>query len=237
MENKSQQKVYRNIISQFVSMLQKGELKPGDRLPAERVLADMLQISRSSVREALKVMETIGMLTIRRGGGAYVREPDFSPFINTIAPLMVLRDNFQPELLELRELLEVKAAGLAAESEDESIINTLSDIVTRMEQALDLDSSFENAKLDLEFHDCIFRNCKNTLLKKSVSYINSIMEISIKDSREVLMKERVNALKLYNQHKDIFLAISQGDKTLSEERMRNHIRQVIKIYNEIEQKK
>lgn len=101
-------RVYQEIISQFVEMLREDRIKVGERLPSERSLADMFQVSRPSVREALRVMETIGIIETRPGGGAFVTDLNLAPFINTFAPLITRREGFEMELLDLRELLEVK---------------------------------------------------------------------------------------------------------------------------------
>ncbi|MBI9104266.1 MAG: FadR family transcriptional regulator [Spirochaetales bacterium] len=225
-------KVYQDIISEFVSMLRKNELTVGERLPAERVLAAGMNVSRSSVREALKVMETLGMVDIRRGGGAYITELDFAPFINTIAPLVTRSPGFELELLELRELIEVKAAALLSVKESKEAEVALTGIIRRMESALLVNDPEINARLDLEFHSCIFNYCGNSVLKQTSEYINSLLEISISGNRKILMKEEINAVKLFEQHKEILDAILAGKMSLTEKRMRDHIKQVVKIYDE-----
>ena len=82
-------KVSQLIIEQFINMIKEGKLKMGDRLPPERTLAEMFNVSRASVREAFSAMEIIGLIEVRQGEGSYITELNIGPFINTIAPLFV----------------------------------------------------------------------------------------------------------------------------------------------------
>ena len=107
-------RIYQNIIEQFVYLVKEGKLKVGDKLPSERTLAEMFNVSRASVREAFSAMEIIGLIEVRKGEGTYVSNLNISPFINTIAPLFINNENMETDLLEFRKLIEVEAVKLAA---------------------------------------------------------------------------------------------------------------------------
>ena len=225
-------RVYQEILSQFVEMLRDDRITVGERLPSERTLAEMFHVSRPSVREALRVMETIGLIETRPGGGAFVTDLNLAPFINTFAPLITRRDGFEMELLDLRELLEVKAVGLAAESANLETIKSLEKIIQRMKLALDEKDADEGARCDIEFHKIIFKGSNNFILMQAAGYVNSLMEISIKGNRSLLLQEEENAVKLYSEHKSIFEAIKQKDPVLSSKRMKKHIQRVRILYQE-----
>ena len=225
-------RVYQEIISQFVEMLRDDRIKVGDRLPSERNLADMFQVSRPSVREALRVMETIGIIETRAGGGAFVTDLNLAPFINTFAPLIIRRKGFEMELLDLRELLEVKAVGLTAESARPEAILSLDKIIQRMYRALENKDIEESALCDIEFHKTIFKSSGNYVLMQTANYVNSLMEISIKGNRALLLREEKNGVKLCSEHKSIFEAIKQKDPVLARERMNKHIEGVRILFQE-----
>ena len=225
-------RVYQEIISQFVEMLRDDRVKVGERLPSERALAEMFHVSRPSVREALRVMETIGLIETRPGGGAFVTDLNLAPFINTFAPLITRRDGFEMELLDLRELLEVKAVELAAKFANPRAIEALGKIIQKMSQALGDKDTEASALCDIEFHKKIFESSGNYILLQAAGYVNSLMEISIKGNRAMILREKDNAIKLYSEHKSIFEAIKQNNPVLARERMNLHIDRVRVLYQE-----
>ncbi len=225
-----QGKVYQEIISRFVEMLRSGSLKAGDRLPAERLLAVEFGVSRSSVREALKVIETIGLIEIRGGGGAFVSNLNLAPFISIFAPLITRRKGFELELLDLRELLEVKAAGLIAENINLDMIESFETIINNMRSSIENNDTESGAILDIEFHKLIFSNSGNYVLSQAAEYVNSLMEISIKENRSFLLKERENAERLFSEHYDIYNAIKKGDSESAKNLMAEHINRVRGLY-------
>ena len=83
------QKIYKNIVEQIVDLIHDGSLKKGDKLPPERSLADMMNVSRTSVREALKVMEIMGIIEIRPGEGSVVSDFNAEPFLSMIWPVIL----------------------------------------------------------------------------------------------------------------------------------------------------
>jgi len=230
-------RVYQEIISQFVEMLRDDRIKVGERLPSERALADMFQVSRPSVREALRVMETIGLIETRPGGGAFVTDLNLAPFINTFAPLITRREGFEMELLDLRELLEVKAVELAAKSAKQEAVESLGKIIQKMSLALETRDIELSALCDIEFHKKIFESSGNYILLQVAGYVNSLMEISIKGNRALLLKEEDNATKLYSEHKSIFEAIKKNNPVLAREQMNQHINRVRVLYQETLKKK
>ncbi|HOV63979.1 MAG TPA: GntR family transcriptional regulator, partial [Spirochaetia bacterium] len=132
----SQNRVYQDIISQLVDFICRGELKPGDSLPSERKLSEQFQVSRASVREAIRVMEVIGLLRVQPGGGVFVTELDIHPFLRIIAPLLLRHEHYELELLDLRRILEVRGAQMAAEQITPERAAYISEPVLMMDPAL-----------------------------------------------------------------------------------------------------
>ena len=97
------QKIYKNIVEQIVDLIHDGSLKKGDKLPPERSLADMMNVSRTSVREALKVMEIMGIIEIRPGEGSVVSDFNAEPFLSMIWPVILANKDMEKDLLELKK--------------------------------------------------------------------------------------------------------------------------------------
>ncbi len=144
------QHVWSSVVDQIRELIDSGRLKPGDRLPSERQLCTQLGISRVSVREALRVLESVGYVEVRSGSGAYVREV---PGVGRI-PHDWLRehDGLVERLFELRELAEPGLASMVAEEPDETIIPALRATIEEMADAADADDLLRAIAADAEFH-------------------------------------------------------------------------------------
>jgi len=116
-------------------LIQSGQLKIGDQLPPERVLAEQFKVSRQSLREAFRVMEVIGIIEVRPAG-TFVTQLNVGNFMITIAPLFMLTSNTEQDLLEFRRLLETEAVRLAAEKQIQPAINRLHEAVALMRQSM-----------------------------------------------------------------------------------------------------
>ena len=225
-------RVYQEIIAQFVEMIKDDRIKVGEKLPAERILAEMFHVSRPSVREALRVMETIGLIEIRAGGGAYVTELNLGPFLSMFAPLFTRRQGFELELIDLREMLELKAAALAAEYCDNEAASYLEETIIMMREALDNNDPDAGARSDIAFHTRIFEKSNNFVLQKASEFVNSLLELSIEGSRTLVLEKEEDAAQLYEDHRLIFKAIRENNPGIARERMAAHIEMVKRITKE-----
>src|SRR5712692_3774719 len=106
-------RLYQSIVEQIESLLEKGELRPGDQLPPERALAEQFQVSRASVREALRTLELLGVVETRAGGGTFVRQvaPD-----DLVRPLhsLISRGHRVRDVIPLRGLIEPSLSEISA---------------------------------------------------------------------------------------------------------------------------
>jgi DNA-binding FadR family transcriptional regulator len=139
-------------------------LRAGDALPPETDLARQLGVSRNSVREAVKALESLGVLEARRGSGLYVREFSFNPLLENLSYglLFDLRD--LAELLEVRRVLETGLIGAAMAAMPASTLDALQVTIARMGALAGQDESF--AEEDRQFHQILFEPLGNrTLLK------------------------------------------------------------------------
>ncbi|MGI6570261.1 MAG: FadR/GntR family transcriptional regulator [Caldicoprobacterales bacterium] len=232
-------KVSQLIIEQFINMIKEGKLKMGDRLPPERTLAEMFNVSRASVREAFSAMEIIGLIEVRQGEGSYITELNIGPFINTIAPLFVQNETMESDLLEFRKLIEIEAVRLAAKKQvldtqvkdKKSRLNIafLEKQLSIMYEALNKNDINLGAEADIQFHKVIFKLTDNIILIKASECIAYILESSVKFNRTKILTDSNNTKELYSQHYQIYEAIKLGNSELAAQIMEKHLNFVNEI--------
>ena len=153
-------KVYTMVADQILASIRNGSLKPGDQLPSEARLAEQFAISRSSVREALRALEILGVIESRMGVGSFVRG---LPTTSVLTPLDELLKGGTPlEIVECRKAVEPDIALLAARRRDQEDLRALRNSLKQMEQQIgEPEASLE---VDLEFHLLLARACRNPVL-------------------------------------------------------------------------
>ncbi len=214
-------RVYEQIVDQIRQLIQRGDLKPGDRLMSERELSELLGVSRTSVREALSALDFLGILESRQGEGTFIANVSEQSLIEPLALIMAMDREASLELLEVRKMLEVEAAELAAiRSTDENLLQ-MKDALELMERDLEQHSLGEEG--DAKFHYHIAEATNNKVLVKLMNTISDLLVQNMRTSRKYLYTSEGNAEKLYLQHLNIFNAIRQRDPVLAKEEMYNHL--------------
>ena len=143
-------RVYDSIVDQIRRLIADGTWKPGQRLPSERELTEMLSVGRTSVREALRILEGMGFIEIRAGDGSFVRESVVVPSRLHELINLVQGDEYIADLMETRELIESQIAFIAAESATPEDIADLEAIVDR--QAASMEKGDGRVEDNIEFH-------------------------------------------------------------------------------------
>ena len=224
MEIKSIQtkKIYKNIVEQIVYLIREGSLKCGDKLPPERTLAEMLNVSRASLREALSVMEIMGIVDIRPGEGSFVSDFNVQPFLSLVLPLLLKEGSTEDDLIEFRMLLEIAGIQLVIKNADSNIdqLNELKEILNEMEQKID--DADAGARLDVKFHSILFSMSNNKVLIKVLEYIGFILERSVKFNRSVILQKHDKARDILNCHMNIYDAILKRDMALAQQAVEKH---------------
>lgn len=218
-------RIYQNIIEQFIKLIKDGNLKAGDKLPAERILAEKFNVSRSSIREAFRVLDIIGLIEVRPGEGTFITDLNIAPFINTIAPLFVKDENMENDLLEFRKMIELEAVKLAVQKGpgNKTGLGMLEQAIARMKEAIDKDDINLGAEADIDFHKAIFNITDSYILIKVAECISYILEASVRFNREKILKNRENTKELYQQHVAIYKAIKEGNLQFATESMLKHL--------------
>ena len=213
-------KVYEEVVAQLERLILDGTLRPGDKLPPERELAERFDVSRSAVREAIRALELKGFVEPRPGEGTLVRIPTIESLLNPLASLLGRKHDLVAELLEVREMIEPAVAARAARNagpEDlarmEDILNRQKEKVSRHELAIEEDS---------EFHYTIARATKNSVILK---VLDMMMDI-LRESRERSLQVEGRREKSLAGHRRIFNAIKRRDAEAAEAAMRQHLLEI-----------
>jgi GntR family transcriptional regulator, transcriptional repressor for pyruvate dehydrogenase complex len=218
-------KISEEIVSQVKQLISKGELKPGDRIPSERELATMLGVSRPSVREAIMVLEAMGFVESRQGGGTYVKALTEASIMNPLAKLVEKRD---PELLrslaEVRMGLESWSAYLAAQRATNSDIAEMRRLYKVMEKQAA--KGGWSPDVDAEFHYAITSASHNSLQMHVLDSIHSLFHATIQVALMEFYQQEGHVQLLLTHHHDIMEAIAAHDPELARKKMMEHLAMV-----------
>lgn len=221
-------KIYQYILEQFVHLVSTGALQPGDKIPSERELAESFAVSRPSVREALRVLEIIGLIDIQPGGGAYLKEMELGPFISVVAPLLFSREQFDIELLELRELIEIRAIELLPAKMSQEALEPLALAITEMRRALQEDDTEAGALADIEFHRSLLLASESFILQKVLELIVSLFEHAVRGGRSLVLEKHEDAAQLLADHEGIYQALLDNNNVLAKTLLASHL-QMVKV--------
>ena len=219
--------LYKQVAEQLQQMILSEELRPGAKLPGERELAERLQVSRTVVREAIRALAVRGLLKIKPGCGTYVRAldaKDVSGPIELFLRLYKSPDRFD-ELFQVRRMIEIECAGLAAAHASQDDLATLERAVEGMAENVDDPETF--TRQDLAFHMALASATHNGLLPLLLSPITRLLfELILLSVHGPSASER----GLYH-HKSILEAIRKGDHESAREAMRDHLRTSQELVN------
>lgn len=210
---------------QLAGMIAERRWKPGEKLPPEMDLCEVLKVGRSTLREALKSLAFIGMVRMRAGDGTYVSEMPHRVLDRMLAQGLLKTEKDLADVCETRMILETESAALAAERARAEDLNSLESLISRGREALAKDrGSFSSA--DLNFHLAVANASGNQLLPRLLSDIRAVLGEWIEKSQE-LPGLRENAQE---QHERIFGYIVGRDPDLARTEMRLHLETFQRAY-------
>ena len=159
-------RLYEQIVAQIEERILKGDLRPGDKLPAERELAEQFGVSRTAIREAMKALTQRGLVEIQPGRGTFVTDSTSMVVRHSIDMLVrVGNETGTKDLVEVREILEPEIAALAAVRASSGDIEAMEDAVEAMDQAMGDSDTFIEA--DLDFHLALAQGSNNSKARQS----------------------------------------------------------------------
>lgn len=213
-------KVYEQVIEQIKQMIADGSLKKGDKLPAERDMVEKFQVSRTSIREALRALEIIGLIETRQGEGNFISSKMENSLFEPLSIMFMLQQSNPVEILELRRANESETARLAAERITDKELESLKYLLNSLGT---LKSEEENSNIDKQFHYEIAKASKNFLLTSILNAVSSLMDSFIKDARKKILQDKNNQEILIKQHWDIYEALKSHNPKKAAEAMEKHI--------------
>ena len=226
---------YEQVASQLRALIISGEIAPGDRLPVESELPAMFGVSRSTIREALRVLSSQNLVGTRRGvhGGTFVVKPqpeNVSDFLEVSLGLMTINDAMGiDDLIEVRELLEVPAARLAATRRRESHLDSLRAILEQPAGSA-APRTFAETR---GFHEIILTATGNAVLEVVTRPIFGVLKTRIqRGAATTAFWTEVHA-----DHQRIVAAIEAGDGEVASECMLAHLEHLRIQYGELDQRR
>jgi GntR family transcriptional repressor for pyruvate dehydrogenase complex len=203
------------IARRLLDYLFSGDVRPGDRIPSERQLAEDLGVNRPSVREAIRALSFLGLLEVRQGSGTYFRGADQELLFRLFEFNLVFGEGQLLDLVEARAQLEVVVAGLAAERRTPEEVNELKAALELMRSS----GSDTFAAADIAFHTIIAEMARNTALRDMLKGTRAMVQSWV--TRNV--RAAVTTTIAFADHVPIFDAIAAGDVDEARKSMAAHM--------------
>lgn len=214
-------KISEEIVEQIKSLISKGQLKPGERIPSERDLATLLGVSRPSVREAIMVLEAMGLLESRQGGGTYVRSLTETVLADPLTNMVEKDPLLLQALVEVRMGIESWAAFLAASRATQEEIDTLAQLLKEMERQAARGGW--DPKVDSQFHYNITTATHNTLQLHVLDTIRGLFHATIELALTEFYRREGFLEALLSQHRAIYEGIKDRNPEQARQAMMDHL--------------
>ncbi|MCL4296904.1 MAG: FadR family transcriptional regulator [Anaerolineae bacterium] len=215
-------RLYEQIIQQIQSLVVEGVLRPGDKLPPERELAEQFGVSRTAVREAVKALSEKGLVEILPGRGTFITNFTSAMMRDSLDLIVKLGlTNGVAHLNEVRTLLEPGIAALAAERSTPEEVQQLEQAVAAMDAAMADADAF--AEADLEFHLALARASQNPLIP---ILLDPIVD-QLREHRQRIFLVEGGPQRGQYHHRRILAAVKKRDPAAAREAMCAHLNQVL----------
>ncbi len=204
----------------FHAQIQQGTLEHGAKLPAERVLAEQLKVSRSSVREAIRTLELQGLAVSKHGSGTFINTQSLDAVTTLMTSLSSVGDDGESQLhdiFEVRHLLEPQLAALAAQRATDEDVERLSSIL--VEQQRQIMEGETGVDADTEFHFALATATHNSALIKVVSAVEDVL----RQSRDQTLQQPGRSQRSLESHRQILEMVRAGDHLGARSAMEHHL--------------
>jgi GntR family transcriptional repressor for pyruvate dehydrogenase complex len=220
-------RAYESIVQQVLALIENGKLKQGDQLPSERELTDIFKVSRTTVREAIRTLESMKLLQSRQGNGTYVLASSEEELIQPLAAALFNAKDDVRDIFYVRKIIEPYVAELAAANataqeieEMEEILRTQAGCIERNESIIETDSAF---------HNLMASASKNRVIERlTVALVDFL-----KQSREHYLVDDERGSKRPERslkgHRQVLAAIKKGDSDAAKKSMLSHLEDIERI--------
>ncbi len=211
-------KIYEEVARQIERLI--AEMKPGDMLPPERELSRMFGVSRGSVRDAIRKLESVGLVEPRQGSGTVVRDVSAELLAAPLTTLLTQKRNMVTELIEVRKMVEPPLAARAASHATAEELADMEAILGR--QAARMRQGELAIEEDSEFHYAIALAANNSVVLKVLDVLMDLL----RETRERSLQVSGRLEKSFAGHQRILAALKRRDSAAAESAMRRHLQEI-----------
>ncbi len=211
------------VVRQIELLILRGILRPGERLPSERELAERMGVSRPSLRDAISDLQDQGLLTAKAGSGIYVAEVLGSAFSPALIRLFSSHDEAVFDYLSFRRDMEGLAAERAARLGSTSDLKVVQAIFDRMETAHERNAAEEEAGLDAEFHMAIIEASHNVVMLHMMRSMYDLLRQGVFYNRQMMFQQRATREAILDQHRAINTALQARDPEATRLAVEQHL--------------
>lgn len=213
-------RAYEDIVEQIRSLIEDGKLKSGDHLPSERELTETFKVSRTTVREAIRTLESMKLVQSRHGNGTYILASSEEALVQPLAAALFNGKDDIIDIFYIRKIIEPYVARMAAENaspeeieEMEKILQKQADLIEREENTVAADSAF---------HSAVARTAKNRVMERLLLAIVDLL----KQTREEYLIDDERAKKSLQGHQKVLESIKSRDCVVAQKSMLMHLEDI-----------
>ncbi|MCR8824976.1 FadR/GntR family transcriptional regulator [Pseudosulfitobacter koreensis] len=211
------------VVRQIEKLILRGILRPGERLPSERELADRMGVSRPSLRDAIGSLQETGLLAARPGAGIYVADVLGSAFSPALTQLFARHDEAVFDYLSFRRDMEGLAAERAARLASNTDLQVVQTIFDKMEAAHPARNADAESALDAQFHMAIVEASHNVIMLHMMRSMYDLLRNGVFYNRQVMFKQRTTRSALLDQHRAINDAVQARDPDAARRAVETHL--------------
>ena len=226
------EKLSQAVVHQIEQLILRGILNPGERLPAERDLAEQLAVSRPSLRTAISDLQDSGLLVSRAGAGIFVADVLGKAFSPALVRLFESHDEAVFDYIRFRRDLEGLAAERAAKYASDTDLRVIQTLYEKMGSAHSKSNSQDEARLDAEFHLSIIEASHNVVMLHMMRSMYDLLKKGVFYNRQMMFKHRVTRSNLLEQHSAINSALQARKASAARAAVEAHLDYVEQMLNE-----
>lgn len=223
-----QKKAYEIVMDHIKRQILDQKLVLGETIPPERELSETLGVSRNSVREALKILSVVGVISSKQGAGNYISCDFESYLVDTLSMMFILNELNYDQVNQIRIGLEMEAYALAVKYATDDEIALMQQYVTQLDQSKDDE---EKTMLDKKIHYAIAKASKNVLILNILNALSEVMDVFIEDMRREILRTEKRKGMLQESHKQMVECIMKRDVISGQIALKEHFDMIDKILN------
>jgi GntR family transcriptional repressor for pyruvate dehydrogenase complex len=213
-------RAYEDIVRQIRTLIEKGKLKRGDQLPSERELTETFRVSRTSVREAIRTLESMKLVQSRQGDGTYVLASSEEALVQPLAAALFNEKDDILDIFYIRKIIEPYVAQMAAQKATPQEIEEMGEIL--LEQAACIERGGSIIETDSAFHSLMAKTAKNRVMERLLVVLVDLL----KQTREKYLingEHDERARRSLQGHQQVLAAIRKGDSAAAQKSMLRHL--------------